>query len=97
MYAIFAPSGDHRAHLSCAFDEFVKFRVAPFSIGAVNTSPRATNNARSPFGLNSNLSIALAAETCEGRIATASVGTVIEMCVVRFVAVSNKFNSPFSS
>ena len=36
MYEIFAPSGDHRAHLSCAFEEFVRLRVGPFSIGAVN-------------------------------------------------------------
>ncbi len=52
MNATRAPSGDQRAHLSCAFELWVRLRVGPFSTGAVKTSPRATNNARSPLGLS---------------------------------------------
>ena len=44
------PSGDQAACLSWAFEECVRFRVGPFSIGAVKTSPRATKRTRSPFG-----------------------------------------------
>ena len=60
--AILAPSGDQRAHLSCAFEELVRLRVGPCSIGAVKTSPRATNSARSPLGDSSKSSMFLAAE-----------------------------------
>src|SRR5713226_4358011 len=63
MKAICAPSGDQDGHLSCAPDECVRLRVGPFSIGAVKMSPRAENNARSPFGLKSYDSILFAAET----------------------------------
>src|SRR5215469_1333890 len=76
MKAIFAPSGDQRPHLSCAFEEFVRLRVGPFSMGTLNTSPRAMMTARSPFGLSAASSICLAAETRDGRIASASVQNI---------------------
>src|ERR1700746_3754028 len=79
MKRIFEPSGDHCAALSWAFEELVRLRVGPFSMGAVKTSPRATNRARSPLGLKLKDSMLLAAETREGRIASASVGTVMEI------------------
>ena len=71
------PSGDQRAHLSCADELRVRLRVGPFSIGAVKTSPRATNNARSPPGLSSASSIRPDAATRDGRVARPSSGTVI--------------------
>ena len=70
------PSGDQRAHLSCAEELRVRLRTGPFSIGTVKTSPRATNSARSPFGLSSASSICPAAETRAGRIARPSSGTL---------------------
>src|SRR6476659_3702283 len=85
MKAICEPSGDQLAHLSCAPEECVRFRVGPFSTGAVNTSPRATNNARSPFGLNPTDSIKFAADTRLGRRALPSSGTLIEIGVLFFV------------
>src|ERR1041385_6336060 len=62
MNAICEPSGDQLGHLSCAPEDSVRFRVGPFSIGVVKMSPRAANNARSPFGLNPTDSIKFAAE-----------------------------------
>jgi hypothetical protein len=50
MNAIFAPSGDHSAPRSWKPEVCVRLRVGPFSIGALNTSPRAVNSARSPLG-----------------------------------------------
>ena len=71
------PSGDQRAHLSWASELRVRLRVGPFSIGAVKTSPRATNRARSPLGLSSKSSICPAADTRAGRAATPSSGTTM--------------------
>src|SRR5207237_7351558 len=76
MKAICDPSGDHEGHLSCAPEECVRFRVGPFSIGAVKMSPRAETKARSPLGLKSYDSILPAAETRLGRRARPSSGTV---------------------
>ena len=47
-------------------------------MGAVKISPRALNKARSPLGLRPKDSMSLAAETLEGRMPSASVGTVME-------------------
>ena len=71
------PSGDQRAHLSCADELRVRLRVGPFSIGAVKTSPRATKSARSPPGLSAASSIRSAADTRDGRMARPSSGTVM--------------------
>ncbi len=71
------PSGDQRAHLSWASELRVRLRVGPFSIGAVKTSPRATNRARSPLGLSSKSSTSPAADTREGRRASPSSGTLM--------------------
>src|SRR5438034_6180610 len=79
--AICDPSGDQEGHLSCAPEECVRFRVGPFSIGAVKISPRAENNARSPFGLRSYDSMLPAAEMRLGRRARPSSGTVMEIGV----------------
>ena len=94
MKAICDPSGDQEGHLSCAPDECVKFRVAPFSIGAVKISPRAENNARSPLGLKSYDSILPTAETRLGRRAKPSSGTVIEIGIVFPLFASSTCNSP---
>src|ERR1043166_519828 len=94
MNAICEPSGDQLAHLSCAPEEWVRFRVGPFSTGAVNTSPRATNNARSPFGLSPTDWIRLAADTRLGRRALPSSGTLIEIGVLLRVRASITTNSP---
>ena len=56
------PSGDQRAQRSWAFELFVRLRVGPFSIGTVNTSPRATKSARSPLGLREKFSTFFSAE-----------------------------------
>src|ERR1044071_3573611 len=77
MNAIFDPSGDHAAHLSCAAEEWVRFRVGPFSIGAVKMSPRAVKSARSPFGERSQSSIWPAAAMRLGRFQSPSSGTVM--------------------
>src|SRR5258706_10666445 len=97
MKAICEPSGDQDRHLSCAPDECVRFRVGPFSIGAVKISPRAENKARSPFGLRSYDSMLLAAEMRLGRRASPSSGTVIEIGVVFPLFVSRICNSPLIS
>src|SRR5438034_8576184 len=97
MKAICDPSGDQEGHLSCAPDECVKFRVAPFSIGAVKMSPRAENNARSPLGLKSYDSMLFAAEIRLGRRARPSSGTVIDTGVALPLLVSRICNSPFIS
>src|SRR5437870_13748979 len=95
--AICDPSGDHEGHLSCAPEKCVRLRVGPFSIGAVKMSPRAENNARSPFGLKSYDSMLLAADIRLGRRATPSSGTVIEMGADFTLFVSRTCNSPFIS
>ena len=69
------PSGDQRAHLSWAFEERVRLRVGPFSIGAVKTSPRATKRARSPLGERAKSSMSSATGMRDGRMATPSLGT----------------------
>src|ERR1044072_3320662 len=97
MKAMLAPSGDQLAHLSCAPEECVKLRVGPFSIGAVKISPRATNKARSPFGLNPTDSIVLAAERPLRRLDKPSLGTEMEIGVLRLLLVSMTCSSPFSS
>src|SRR5437870_998960 len=97
MKAICEPSGDQVGHLSCAPDECVRLRVGPFSIGAVKMSPRAENNARSPFGLTSYDSMLFAAETRLGRRASPSSGTVIEIGAALPLLVSRICNSPFIS
>jgi hypothetical protein len=59
-------------------EDRVRFRTAPFSMGAEKMSPRPTNRARSPLGLRAKSSIkAGATTTLDGRLARASVGTVI--------------------
>src|SRR6185369_7830811 len=95
--AICEPSGDQFANLSCAPEECVRFRVGPFSIGVLKTSPRATNSARSPFGLKPTDSIRFAADTRLGRRALPSSGTLIEIGVLLRVRASNTCNSPSSS
>src|SRR5947207_14940316 len=97
MKAICDPSGDHEGHLSCAPDEWVRFRVGPFSIGAVKMSPRAENKARSPLGLKSQDSMLLAAEIRLGRRARPSSGTLIEMGVAFPPFTSITCNSPWTS
>src|SRR5262245_66496671 len=95
--AICEPSGDHEGHLSCAPEECVRLRVGPFSMGAVKMSPRAENNARSPFGLNSYDSMLLAAEMRLGRRANPSSGTEIEIGVAFPLLLSSTCSSPFIS
>src|SRR5262245_21831865 len=97
MKAIFEPSGDQRGHLSCALEELVRLRGAPFSIGAVKMSPRAENSARSPFGLSEKLEIRFEAFTRLGRRLRPSPGTWIESGVTFFDFVSKICNAPFSS
>src|SRR5205085_6475023 len=94
MKATCDPSGDQFGHLSCAPDECVRLRVGPFSIGAVKMSPRAENNARSPFGLRSYDSMLVAAEIRLGRRARPSSGTVIEMGDVFPLFTSRTCSSP---
>src|ERR1700730_19424217 len=94
MNRIFEPSGDHCADLSWAFEELVRLRVGPFSIGAVKTSPRATNSARSPLGLKLKDSMLAAAETREGRMASGSVGTVMGICFDWPLVMEQIFSSP---
>ena len=69
----------------------------PFSIGTVKTSPRATKSARSPFGLSSKPSTFFSALTREGRIATPSFGTKIEIAWSAFARTSKTRSSPSSS
>ena len=97
MKAILRPSGDQRAHLSCAPEERVRLRVTPFSIGALKTSPRATNTARSPFGERAASSIWSLAATWDGRVSRPSPGTSIARCRDWPVRVSKTFSSPFIS
>src|ERR1051325_969979 len=100
MNAICDPSGDQLGHLSCAPDESVRFRVGPFSTGALKISPRAANNTRSPFGLkppDPTYSIKLPADTRLGRRAFPSSGTLSEIGVLFFVRVSSTWSSPFNS
>src|ERR1041384_1798183 len=97
MKAMRLPSGDQEGHLSCAPEEWVRLRVGPFSIGAVKISPRALNRARSPFGLSSTDSILFAAEMRLGRLASPSLGTLIEIGVDLPSRVSITCNSPFNS
>src|SRR5215217_1450857 len=97
MNAICEPSGDQVGHLSCAPDESVKFRVGPFSIGALKISPRAANNTRSPFGLKLAASIRFAADTRLGRRALPSSGTLIDIGVLFLLRASITCSSPFSS
>src|SRR5262249_10818822 len=78
MKATLDPSGDHCGHLSCALEELVRLRGAPFSIGAVKMSPRASNSARSPFGLSEKLEIRFEAFTRLGRRLRPSSGAVLE-------------------
>jgi hypothetical protein len=92
--ATLAPSGDQIAPRSCASDEWVRFRVGPFSTGALNTSPRATTSTRSPFGLIPTPSMRSAADTREGRIATPSFGTTIESFLSVRAFVSKTCSSP---
>src|ERR1041385_4324586 len=94
MKATCDPAGDQLGHLSCAPDERVRFRVGPFSIGAVKMSPRAENNARSPFGLRSYDSMLLAAGMRLGRRARPSSGTLIEMGEALPLRVSRICSSP---
>src|SRR5678815_4860570 len=94
MNAICEPSGDQLGHLSCAPDESVRFRVGPFSIGAVKISPRAANKARSPFGLRPTDSIKFEADTRLGRLQLPSAGTLIEIGVLFFVRASMTTSSP---
>ena len=75
----------------------MRLRVGPFSIGAVNTSPRATNRARSPFGLSSKSSICPAADTRAGRDATPSSGTTIGIGRDSPLSMANRCSSPFIS
>ena len=82
------PSGDQRAHLSWALELSVRLRVGPFSMGAVKTSPRATNSARSPLGLSSKSSMLPAAEIRAGRMASPSSGTSMEIPLELPVAMS---------
>src|SRR6476659_8569108 len=91
------PSGDQLGHLSWAPEECVRFRVGPFSIGALKMSPRAENKARSPFGLRLTDSILPAAEIRLGRLAKPSLGTLIEIALLFWVLVSRTCNSPLSS
>ncbi len=91
------PSGDQAACLSCAFEERVRFRVGPLSIGAVKTSPRATKRARSPFGESANRSTFFSAEMRDGREARPSLGTVIGIARSAFAATSQSRSSPPSS
>src|SRR5678816_4822570 len=97
MYAICDPSGDQLGHLSCAPDESVRFRVGPFSIGALKISPRAANTARSPLGLSPTDSIWPDAGTRLGRRARPSSGTLTEIAELRLLFVSMICSSPFSS
>ena len=94
---VFTYAGDQAGHLSCAPDESVKFRVGPFSIGAVKMSPRAANNARSPFGLSPTDSIRFPAATRLGLRELPSSGTLIEIGVLFFVFASSTWSSPFNS
>src|SRR5688572_13805422 len=97
MNAICEPSGDQVGHLSCAPDESVRFRVGPFSIGALKMSPRAAKRARSPFGLNPYDSIRLPAATRLGRRELPSSGTLIEIGVLCRLLASITTSSPFNS
>src|SRR6185503_5957956 len=97
MNAICEPSGDQLGNLSCAPDDSVKFRVGPFSIGAVKMSPRAANNARSPFGLNPTFSIKFDADTRLGLLQLPSSGTLIEIGLLFFVRASITTSSPSDS
>src|SRR5678816_2274025 len=91
------PSGDQVGHLSCAPDECVRFRVGPFSIGALKISPRADTRTRSPLGLRLADSIKLAAETRLGRRAMPSSGTLMEMAELLRLLTLETWSSPFSS
>lgn len=75
----------------------VRLRVGPFSMGAVKISPRALKRARSPFGLSPTDSILFAAEMRLGRLAKPSLGTLIEMGVLRWLLRSSTCSSPLSS
>ena len=98
MYATLRPSGDQRAALSCEPEDRVRFRTAPFWIGAEKTSPRPTNSARSPLGLRAKSSIkAGTTTTFDGRLARASVETVIGIGLVWPERVSRTCSSPPSS
>src|SRR4030095_945727 len=97
MTAIGDPSGDQLGHLSCAPEECVRFRVGPFSIGAVKISPRAANKALSPFGLRPHDSIKFDAETRLGRLQLPSSGTLIEIGVLFLLRASITTSSPFNS
>src|ERR1041384_2543728 len=97
MNAICEPSGDQLGHLSCAPDESVRFRVGPFSIGALKISPRAANNARSPFGLRFTDSIRFAADARLGLRALPSSGTLIVIGVLFLVRASSTCSSPSNS
>src|SRR6476659_11385933 len=83
MKAMREPSGDQAGHLSCAPDECVRFRVGPFSIGAVKTSPRAANSARSPLGLSPTDSMKPETGMWLGRRESPSSGTLMEIGVLR--------------
>src|SRR4029453_16682999 len=50
QYATDLPSGDQRGYRSATPDDRVRFITAPYSAGAVITSPRASKIARWPVG-----------------------------------------------
>ncbi len=83
--------------MSWALELRVRLRVGPFSIGAVKMSPRATNSARSPFGLSSKSSIQSATEIRDGRRETPSSGTSISIARGDPSRVSSTWSPPFSS
>jgi hypothetical protein len=94
MNTIREPSGDQRACLSWDDDDAVRFRVGPCSMGAVKTSPRATNSARSPFGLSAKLETWPPTAMRAGRAATPSFGTWMLMALDWPVRVSSTCSVP---
>ena len=97
MKAIFFPSGDQLASRSWAPELFVRLRTAPFSMGTVNTSPRATKSARSPLGERPKPSMFFSTLMRVGREAPPSVGTWMERPRSLPSFRSNTRSSPFSS
>jgi len=89
------PSGDHRASRSWAPGLRVRLRTGPAWMGTVNTSPRATNSARSPLGERPYSSTSAAMR--EGRLAPPSVGTVMAMALSRPLRTSSTCRPPVIS
>jgi hypothetical protein len=96
MKAIFAPSGDQRACLSCAPEERVRLRVGPFSMG--HGEDVAAGHEQRPLALRAELEVLdvlVGRGDATGAGETPSSGTVMEIARSAPDEMSSTCSSPF--